>query len=64
MKSNVLIGIIFYLSLLACDTKDNNMRVIFFLHNRFLETHQLSDSHPEFGRTEYNEIISEFKKTV
>ena len=36
-------------------------RFIFFLHNRFIEEHGLEELHPEYGRTEYNEIIAEFK---
>lgn len=42
--------------------KDYDQRYLFFLHNRFLETHDLYDEHPEFGRTEYNEIVGMFKK--
>lgn len=38
-------------------------RYIFFLHNRFLEEHELDEVHPEFGRTEYREIITEFEKS-
>lgn len=45
----------------SCSNKSEN-RTIFFLHNRFLEEHELSDSHPEYGRAEYNEIIAEFQK--
>lgn len=37
-------------------------RYLFFLHNRFLETHDLNDKHPEYGRTEYREIINVFEK--
>jgi glyoxylase-like metal-dependent hydrolase (beta-lactamase superfamily II) len=40
-----------------------NKRFVFFLHNRYLETHELEESHPEFGRTEYKEILSEFEKS-
>lgn len=36
-------------------------RFLFFLHNRFLETHDLEDEHPEYGRTKYHEIIDAFK---
>lgn len=43
--------------------KVNNERFVFFLHNRFLETHKLEELHPEFGRTEYKEIINEFEKS-
>lgn len=62
MKSWVLIiGIISCLPILTCKN-ENSDRFIFFLHNRFLEEHELNDSHPEFGRTHYLEIIAEFEK--
>jgi len=35
---------------------------IFFLHNRFLEEHTTSESHPEYGVAAYSEIIREFEK--
>ncbi len=37
--------------------------MLFFLHNRFLETHELNDLHPEYGRTAYKEILVEFEKS-
>ncbi len=37
-------------------------KYVFFLHNRFLEEHDLEESHPEYGRTEYKEIIAAFEK--
>ncbi len=43
-------------------TPTPSTHTIFFLHNRFLEEHALTDSHPEYGRAEYNEIITEFEK--
>jgi hypothetical protein len=46
---------------LSC-SKATNERYIFFLHNRFLEEHDLNALHPEYGRTEYKEIISAFEK--
>lgn len=61
MKINLLIGILFCSILFACGNK-NNDRFVFFLHNRFLEEHELNELHPEFGRTEYNAIIAELKK--
>ncbi len=61
MKISLLIGILFCLTIFTCG-KENDDRIIFFLHNRFLEEHDLNELHPEFGRTEYNEIIAEFKK--
>jgi len=62
MKISLLIGILFCLIVFACGTK-NEDKFIFFLHNRFIETHELNELHPEFGRTEYKEIISEFEKS-
>ncbi|QLG47257.1 alpha/beta hydrolase [Costertonia aggregata] len=62
MKACFLIGIVFCTTLFACEKK-NDDRFIFFLHNRFLEEHELNELHPEFGRTEYKEIIAEFKKS-
>ncbi len=62
MKISLLIGILFYSTLFACENKIEN-RFIFFLHNRFLEEHELDELHPEYGRTEYKEIVSEFEKS-
>lgn len=36
--------------------------IIFFLHNRFLEIHDLEDEHPTYGKCEYLEIIAAFEK--
>ncbi|MFT3795048.1 alpha/beta hydrolase [Flavobacterium sp.] len=35
---------------------------IFFLHNKFLETHELDQADPQFGKVEYLKIIGGFKK--
>ncbi|OBX27176.1 hypothetical protein A9996_00135 [Gelidibacter algens] len=59
-KRTCLIGIVYGISLMACNTK-NEDRFIFFLHNRFLETHDLEELHPEYGKTAYLEIISKFE---
>jgi hypothetical protein len=61
MRKIFFIGILFCASFFASGQK-NNDRYIFFLHNRFLETHDLNELHPEFGRIEYKEIIAAFKK--
>lgn len=61
MKIGLSIGILFCVTLLACGSV-NDDRYIFFLHDRFLEEHELNEPHPEFGRTEYLEIIREFEK--
>lgn len=62
MKGILLIGFLFFPTLYA-GGQANDDRFIFFLHNRFLEEHELDESHPEFGRTEYKEILEEFKKS-
>lgn len=41
--------------------EQQEIRYIFFLHNRFLEEFELSDKHPEFGNVEYVEIIEKFE---
>lgn len=60
MKNILLIGVLFCSALYACGPT-NEERFIFFLHNRFLEEHSLEELHPEFGRTEYKEILEEFE---
>lgn len=62
MKISFLIGVLFCSTLYSWG-KANDDRFIFFLHNRFLEEHALNDSHPEFGRTEYNEILAAFENS-
>src|SRR5690606_40244725 len=62
MKIDLLIGILFCSIIFSCGNK-NEEKFIFFLHSRFLETHHLNELHPEFGRTEYREIIKEFKNS-
>jgi len=43
------------------NVNNNDNRFIFFLHNAFLEQHDLNELHPEYGRAEYLEIIEAFK---
>ncbi|WBL21357.1 alpha/beta hydrolase [Zunongwangia sp. HRR-M8] len=38
-------------------------RYLFFLHNRFLEEYELNDIHPEYGKTEYDAILKEFRSS-
>ena len=61
MKISQFIFILLCSTIFACEN-ENDERYIFFLHNRFLEEHELNEEHPEFGRTEYREIIDEFEK--
>ncbi|WP_179344864.1 alpha/beta hydrolase [Winogradskyella ursingii] len=59
-RDSVSTAVLLLVILLSCHTK-NEDKFIFFLHNRFLETHELHELHPEFGRTKYEEIIAEFQ---
>ena len=60
-----LLFFLLLLSLLSCKKStgqiDNSKKYIFFLHNAFLETHELNEEHPEYGRAEYSEILQRFK---
>jgi len=57
-----LLALVFCYSLLAGES-NNDERYLFFLHNRFLEENELSELHPQYGQTEYVEIINEFEKS-
>lgn len=61
MNLHLLIALLFCSTLFACETEKDE-RYIFYLHNRFLEEHALDELHPEFGRTQYVEIINEFEE--
>jgi hypothetical protein len=56
------------LSILACFSRTINperqtdVRYLFFLHNRFIESHGPMDQHPSYGRAEYKEILERFRK--
>ncbi|MRX40701.1 DUF2974 domain-containing protein [Flavobacterium sp. LC2016-23] len=61
-------SITFLLIILSCilgysqtTTKNTEQAYIFFLHNKFIEEHDLSEAHSEYGRAEYNEILNSFK---
>ncbi|WP_346883973.1 alpha/beta hydrolase [uncultured Algibacter sp.] len=62
MYLKLLIAVLFCSTLFAFTT-ENDDRFVFFLHNKFLETHELNELHPKYGRTEYREVISEFEKS-
>lgn len=56
----LFVSIIFFFN--SC--KENSPeRYLFFLHNRFLETHELIEAHPQYGKVEYLEIIQTFEKS-
>ena len=61
MKRYLLLSILSCITLFACGEKKDES-IIFFLHNRFLEEHHLDDSHPEYGKVEYKEILTALEK--
>ena len=61
MKSRALLLVLFCIALSACGSTQTE-RYVFFLHNRFLETHALHEAHPQFGRAQFTEIIAAFEK--
>ncbi|AZQ64880.1 alpha/beta hydrolase [Flammeovirga pectinis] len=57
-------NILLFLLILLVSCKDKqNTRIIFFIHNRFIENHNLNEEHPEYGKAEYKEIISKFEES-
>lgn len=58
MKFKYFFFVLFFIA--ACRQSEQK-RYLFFLHNRFLETHELSEEHPQHGRVEYKEIIETFE---
>lgn len=60
MNIKFVIRFFLILGLIGCD-KTETPKYLFFLHNRFLETHELNDIHPEYGRTQYKEILAKFR---
>ena len=57
-----LLMFLFFTCLLSTHAQKQEEYYVFFLHNRFLETHELEEVHPEYGRTQYKEIIAEFER--
>lgn len=48
------------LLMLFCCGSTFAQQYLFFLHNRFLENHKLNEKSKEYGKAEYNEIITAF----
>ena len=62
MKINFLILLLVLLMITCSAQIKDDSKFVIFLHNRFLETHSLEELRHEYGRTEYKEILAEFKK--
>ena len=50
------------LSLTSSAQQAAGPKYLFFLHNRFIEGHGPLEEHPSYGRAEYQEILSRFRK--
>ncbi|EMR01502.1 alpha/beta hydrolase family protein [Cesiribacter andamanensis] len=61
VKASLTLALLFCLIFSTTLTAQEE-RYLFFLHNRFLETHALEDQHPDYGRAEYREIIAAFER--
>ena len=61
MKKNLIV--VFFVGFIFTGYGNEPHRYLFFLHNRFLEEHELDDIHPEYGKTEYQAILQEFKSS-
>lgn len=62
LTKTFLSAICLCLSLSSAFSQEVAEPYIFFLHNRFLENHPLSEAHPQYGKVEYREILAEFEK--
>lgn len=61
MKLAIISCLLLCSTLSACEA-DTSERIVFFLHNRFLEAHDLNDSHPAYGPAHYLEITSKLEE--
>jgi hypothetical protein len=69
MKKSQKSSLIFILTILISfigfsqeKTPKQDQRYLFFLHNKFIEENDLNVAHPEYGKAEYNEILTSFRK--
>jgi hypothetical protein len=60
MKPFLFILFTLILNPFSCHKPTEESYVFFFITG-FLETHDIEDRHPDYGRTEYNEILSAFR---
>lgn len=47
--------------ILSSSFAHDETRYLFYIHQRFLESHEVEDIHPAYGRAEYREILKAFK---
>jgi hypothetical protein len=51
-----------HFSITSSGQQATNGRYIFFLHNKFIEEHEVWEKHPSYGQSAYKEITDRFKK--
>ncbi|WP_172279335.1 alpha/beta hydrolase [Chryseobacterium sp. LAM-KRS1] len=56
-----VIAILFAFLLTSNFLKAQQKQYIFFLHNKFLEGHSLTEKHPQYGIAEYTPILNKLK---
>jgi predicted esterase len=59
---NILVLLLCFMSnaFAQSNKQDGGNNYIFYLHNKFPEEHALEEPHPDYGRSEYLEILGEF----
>lgn len=62
MKAFFFSFILLYNITLSHSINKDDEKYLFFLHNRFLETHELNEVHPTYGKVEYSKMITLFQK--
>ncbi len=63
MRNLLKIACLIYVLNIVCSCQPKKAeKYIFFLHNRFMEEHQIDELHPSYGKMEYFEILEQFKK--
>src|SRR5579863_960750 len=59
---STLLSILAFFSPTTNAGRQTDTRYLFFLHNRFIESHGSLETHPSYGRAEYQEILERFRK--
>lgn len=61
-KCFCFMGLLFFSNYAVAQENQKEQNYVFFLHNRFLEGHELEKAHKEHGKVEYLEILEIFRK--
>ncbi|MGH1517695.1 alpha/beta hydrolase [Chryseobacterium sp. JK1] len=58
---NISAAAMLFFSAIVFGQKSQDKQYVFFLHNKFLEEHSLTDKHPKYGVAEYEPILRQLK---